>query len=199
MTTRTLKENRPKADRPTAQCMGCGDLFYAQRSDSRYCSKACRARCRFSYRHHIWPAPSAREIPLDAAMIKFRESLYAMAHTGCVGYRLFSERLQWWFPVEGKTLRTTGHYSALPYFNLVRPFERPIVPIDDIYGLVFVEEHGNVCQGIAMTPHFIKASLQVRYLDKQLRDRVRLYMAEQGFRELGPAKPKSSPRGLLSR
>lgn len=199
MAKKPIRDLRATGDRPAAQCAGCGDLFYAERCDTRYCSQACRLRNRYSYRHHIWPAPSVREVPLDAAMIKFRETLYGTAHSGCVGYRLFSERLQWWFPLEGRTLRTTGHFSTLPYFNLVRPFEHPIVPFEDIYSLFFVEENGNVIQGIAPKPYIIKGTLPMKYAHKQLRDRIRLYMAEQVYREIGPAKPKTKPRGLLGR
>lgn len=199
MTSRGVEKLRSNEDRPTLQCYGCGDLFYASRRDAAYCSTPCRARNRSSYRHHSWPRPCAREVPMDAAMMKFREKLYSLAHQGCVGYRLFSPRLNWWFPIEGNSLRTTGRFSDLPYFSLIRPFERPIVPIDDIYHLVFVEEHGNVVQGIQMTEHYVKASLEMAYIHKQLKERLALYSAEQQYAELGPVKGKPKPRGLLSR
>ncbi|PSM31879.1 hypothetical protein BVG81_003200 [Haliangium sp. UPWRP_2] len=132
-------------------------------------------------------------------MIAFRESLYRVAHHGCAGYKLYSQRLDWWFPIQGRTLRTTGHYSELPYFQLVSPFERPMVPIDDTYDLYFCEPTGNEIQSIPVSQVNISTPMPLRQLHPQLKERIDLYLAEQGFRELGPALRRPKARGLLGR
>lgn len=196
---RDVIRNRAGESSPTIQCIGCGDLFLGSRSDQRYCSDPCRMRNKHAYNNRVWPAPVAREIPLTKAMIRFRESLYEVAHHGCVGYRLYSKRLDWWFPVEGRTLRSTGHFSDLPYFHLVRPFERPLVPIDDTYELVFCERNGNEVRGVPRQMVTLHSSISLRQVHPQLKERIELYLREQGFRQAGPALPPPKTRGLLNR
>lgn len=197
---RVIGETRAREGSPALQCLGCGDLFYGARSDQRYCSGPCRLRNRSAYNNRVWPGPAAREIPLTKAMIEFRESLYAVAHHGCAGYRLYSKRLDWWFPVEGRTLRSTGHFSDLPYFQLVRPFERPLVPLEDTYELAFCEKAGNEVRGIPRQMVTVQCPVPMKAaLHPQLRERIQVYMREEGYREAGPALPLSKPRGLLSR
>ena len=196
---RDIKRTRARESHPTIQCIGCGDLFLGSRSDQRYCSDPCRQRNKNAYNNRIWPSPVAREIPLTKAMIHFREALYAVAHHGCVGYRLYSKRLDWWFPLEGKTLRSTGHFSDLPYYHLVRPFEQPLVPIDDTYELFFCERHGNVVRGVPSQMVTLQCSVPLNKVHPQLKERITLYLREQGFREAGPAPPPSKTRGLLNR
>lgn len=196
---RTLEKSRLPASIPTIQCVGCGDLCYATRSDQRYCSAPCRLRHRSAYNNQVLPRPAAREIPLTSAMIDFREAVYRVAYPECAGYRLYSTELDWWFPLEGRTLRSTGHYSDLPYYQLIRPFERPVVPIAATYDLVFCERTGHQIKSIQPQKVTINFPIMIRRVHPQLSERLARYLVEKGYQEQGPALPPKKTRGLLNR
>jgi hypothetical protein len=66
------------------------------------------------------------------------------APASAVGYRLgLVVALETWYypPRDRESLRSTGEYRLGPTFSLV-PFESPIVPRADLYGVVFYDNNG---------------------------------------------------------
>jgi hypothetical protein len=102
------------------------------RLDAKFCSDHCR------YVAH----GEKRAQPAWLRMLEQR--LKRHAPKAAVSYRLgLVVELETWYypPRDRESLRATGEYRLDPTFSLV-PFESPIVPRADLYGVVFYESNG---------------------------------------------------------
>ena len=113
------------------RCWYCGQVYEMNRSDQSYCLKDCRQRAwRLRKR---WPG-----------WVAFIELLLGHAPFEAIGYRLSlqSGLNIFVFPPGGQvSARSVGRRSARSYF-LLYPFEIPVVPTEDSYGVVYVLPSG---------------------------------------------------------
>lgn len=129
------------------KCIGCGVLFLIRQGSNNQmaCHLKCRRRARNRQSVKFMPNP-LRAVALTVNAVLMREEIYSAKPMDAIGYKLWSDALECWFPAPGKRQTYDGGYSEAPFFamggivqkGLFIPWEAPRVPINGRYRLRWI-------------------------------------------------------------
>lgn len=115
------------------KCLNCRKpIPKRMRTDAKHCSDHCRYAAN----------DKRRKLPAWVRDLEMRLVRHAPAEA--IGYRLglIHGRKVWYYPPRARaSLRHDGSLRLQAHFSLV-PFEAPIVPVADLYGVLFYDLRG---------------------------------------------------------